>query len=219
MSIERPGWNMESLGLDLAARDRLAGLSPRTYPKGTVLFRPGEFASGFAVVLSGRVEVNLTGPSGREILLYAVEPGQSCVQTTLGLMGGEPYTGEAITVTDIEVVSIPKGLFQSMMDEDAGFRSFVFQSFARRMQDVTRLLERVAFGRVESRLAEALLELAKNDVVVATQAELAARIGSAREVVTRRIDAFAREGWIETERGEVRILVPDALRQLAASLR
>ncbi|MCK7475756.1 MAG: cyclic nucleotide-binding domain-containing protein [Rhodopseudomonas palustris] len=51
------------------------------------MFRPGDAAQGFVVVLEGRVEVFLTGPTGREILLYAVEPGQGCVQTTLGLMG------------------------------------------------------------------------------------------------------------------------------------
>lgn len=197
---------------------RLSALPPIDIPKGTVLFRPGESATGFALVLHGRVEVNLTGPSGREIMLYAVEPGQSCVQTTLGLLGGEAYTGEAITVSDAQVISIPKPMFLEMMDHDAGFRSFVMTSFARRMHDITRLLERVAFGRVEARLAAELLMLAREAKVSATHAELAARIGTAREVVTRRLDGFTREGWVAVERGEIRVLNMDALRQLAASL-
>jgi CRP/FNR family transcriptional regulator len=112
---------------------------------------------------------------------------------------------------------IPRPLFLSLMDEESGFRSFVMQAFARRMQDVTRLLERVAFGRIESRLAAALLDLAEDGTVHATQAELAARIGSAREVVTRRLDMFHRAGWVETDRGTVRILDPAAL-QLAANV-
>lgn len=218
MPVDRPAWAEAIPGLSQQHIERLVSLAPRNISKGVVLFRPGETAEGFAVVLSGRVEVNLTGPSGREIMLYSVEPGQSCVQTTLGLMGDEPYTGEAISATNIEVVTIPKQTFHELMDDDPGFRGFVFTSFARRMQDVTRLLERVAFGRVESRLAEALLDLQKGGTVISTQAELAARIGSAREVVSRRMEGFAREGWIETERGEVRILDFEALRQLAASL-
>lgn len=197
---------------------RLSALPPREIPRGVTLFRPGEHAHGFAVVLSGRVEVNLTGPSGREILLYAVEPGQSCVQTTLGLLGGEAYSGEAVTVSDVRVISIPKAMFLEMMNADAGFRGFVMASFARRMHDITRLLERVAFGRVECRLAAELLQLETDGRVSATHAELAARIGSAREVVTRRIDGFVREGWVVAERGEVRLCDRDALRQLAASL-
>lgn len=206
------------LGLTAQHRSTLAALPARTVPRGTVLFHPGDTAQGFVVLLSGRIEVYLTGPSGREILLYAVEPGQSCVQTTLGLMAQEPYSGEAITSTEAQIIMIPNALFKTLIDGDAGFRSYVFQSFARRMQDVTRLLERIAFGRIESRLALALLDLAQNGTVTATQAELAARIGSAREVVTRRLDAFARSGWVETDRGAVRLLDLPALRQTAAQL-
>jgi len=203
-----------NLAPDHAAQ--LAGLPSRVVPKGSILFRPGDPAQGFVLVLQGRVEVHLTGPTGREIMLYAVEPGQSCVQTTLGLLGGELYTGEALAATDAQIVIIPKAMFLAQMDSDPGFRSFVLQAFARRMQDVTRLLERVAFGRVEGRLAGALLDLAEGLEVQATQAELAARIGSAREVVSRRLDAFSRAGWVETDRGSVRILDPLALRHLAS---
>ncbi len=208
------GWEADIAGLTPEHATRLADLPSRAVPKGAVLFRPGDPAEGFVVVLQGRIEVYLTGPSGREILLYAVEPGQSCVQSTLGLLGDEAYAGEALTATDAEVVIIPKPLFLTLMNSDAGFRRFVLQAFARRMQDVTRLLERVAFGRIEGRLAAALLEIAEGGEVRATHAELAARIGSAREVVSRRLDAFARAGWVKTDRGSVRITDPASLRQL-----
>ena len=173
-------------------------------PRGAVLFRPGDHAQGFVVVLSGRIEVRLTAASGREILLYAVEPGQSCIQTTLGLIGDEAYSGEAVAATPARIVLIPKPLFLSLMDGDAGFRGFVLQAFGQRMQEITRLLERVAFGRIEARLAAALLDLVQDGEVHATQAELAARIGSAREVVTRRLEAMGRAGLVATERGVVR---------------
>lgn len=204
------------MGLAPDSLARLAALPAHDLSKGTVLFRQGDAAEGFVVLLDGRIEVYLTGPSGREILLYAVEPGQSCVQTTLGLMGDDPYAGEAMTATDVRAVIIPKPLFLGLMDRDAGFRAFVMRAFGQRMQDVTRLLERVAFGRVEARLAEALLALAEDGVVHATQAELAARIGSAREVVTRRLDAFVKAGWVQTDRGSVQITDAGALRQRAA---
>lgn len=205
---------------DLAPRHRaaLATLPARDIGKGSTLFRAGENAAGFVVVLRGRIDVYLTAANGREILLYTVEPGQSCVQTTLGLLGSEEYTGQAIAGTDLRLVVIPKPVFLDLMDSDPAFRGFVLSSFARRMQDVTRLLERVAFGRIEARLAATLLALESNGVVTATHAELAARIGSAREVVTRRIDGFARQGWVGTDRGEVRLHDPEALRRLAASL-
>lgn len=206
-------WMVELGAISPETRADLASLQRRALPKGLDLFAPGDRAQGFPLVLAGRVEVYLTGPSGREILLYAVEPGQSCIQTTLGLLGDEPYSGTAATVSEAEVVTIPKPLFLRLMDRDAAFRGFVLRSFGQRMADLTRLLESVAFGRVEARLAGALLELADGGVVRATQSEIAARIGSAREVVSRKLDAFAKAGWVTTERGEVHLRDEAALRK------
>jgi CRP/FNR family transcriptional regulator len=204
---------------DLApdARAALATLRPVDLPRGHVIFRPGDPAQGFALILSGRVDVFLTGPTGREILLYAVEPGQSCIQTTLGLLGEEDYTAEAITASEVKAVLIPRTLFLNLMDSAPTFRAFVFRAFAQRMQNMMHVLEKVAFQRVESRLAQALLDLAAENVVTATHADLATRIGSAREVVSRRLDSFARRGWVETDRGTVRLIAPAALARLAAT--
>jgi CRP/FNR family transcriptional regulator len=205
----------DSLPIAPESRAALAALPARDVPRGAVLFRPGDMAQGFVIVLSGRIEVRLTSASGREILLYAVEPGESCVQTTLGLMGGEPYSGEAVAATDAQVALIPRPLFQRLLDKDEGFRRFILSAFGQRMAELTHLLEQVAFGRVEVRLAGALIDLAANDLVEATQAELAARIGSAREVVSRRLEAFERLGWVAVERGHVRLREPEELRRLA----
>ena len=136
--------------------------------------------------------------------------------TTLGLMAGEPYSGEALVATDARVVMIPRAMFLKLIDSEPGFRSFVMTALGRRMQDVTRLLEQVAFASIESRLAAALLDMSEDNLVHATQAELAARIGSAREVVTRRLDAFQRAGWVATDRGTVRLLDSGALKRAAS---
>lgn len=202
------GWVADAAGLEaLEASDaaRLDALQVSPLPRGTVLFSPGEAARGFAVVLAGRVEVFLIGPTGRELLLYAVEPGQSCVQSTMGLLGGEDYTGEAITTTDCQLVLIPRDLFLSLMERSAPFRTFVFGAFAARMQGVMHQLERVAFLSIEARLAGTLLARADADVVHATHQDLATAIGSAREVVSRRLDAMARRGLVSLERGQIRL--------------
>ena len=201
--------------LEPAATERLAHLTPFDAPKGTALFHPGDTVKGFVVVLKGRVDVFLTGPSGREILLYAVEPGQSCIQSTLGLMGGEDYSGEAITRTDCRLVLIPREMFLDLMDHSDAFRGFVFRAFATRMQSMMHLLERVAFERVESRLARCLLDRAEAGRLTATHAEIASMIGSAREVVSRRLDALARRGILRLERGVVHINDAETLTELA----
>lgn len=194
----------------------LEALKPIHVPARTVLFRPGDTAAHFVIVLSGRISVYLTGRTGRELLLYTVAPGETCVQTTLGVMGGAPYTGEAVADTDLVAVMVPSGPFSALMRESDQFRSFVFRAFADRLADVTFLLECVAFLKVEERIAMALLSRADGEgCVMTTHQELATIIGSAREVVSRRLDTMAARGLIDVERGQIRILDRAKLAQLA----
>jgi CRP/FNR family transcriptional regulator len=213
-------WTATAAGLETLepeARARLSGLPVTAIRQGQALFHPGDSARGFLIVLEGRIDVFLIGPSGRELLLYGVEPGTSCVQTTLGLLGGEDYTGEAIAATDCRVVLVPRALFLELMSSSAAFRTFVFRAFAQRMQGMLHVVERVAFIRIEARLAGTLLDRAQAGVVIATHQDLAAAVGTAREVVSRRLEVFQRAGWVATERGAVRLTDPAALRRIAAA--
>lgn len=197
----------------LAALDRL---TPMEVPEGAILFRPGESVKGYVIVLHGRIGVNLIGPTGRDILLYRVEPGQSCIQSTLGLMGGDDYSAEAVAETDSRVVLMPRTLFLDLIDASPAFRKLVFAAFAERMQSMMHLLERVAFQRVEARLAAYLLDQANSaGIVCATQADLATAIGSAREVISRRLEALEGRDCIKRERGRVRITNTEMMRQIA----
>ena len=117
----------------------------------------------------------------------------------------------------MRAVIIPKPEFLDLMDGSPAFRGFVFSAFAERMQAMMHLLERVAFQRIESRLAAALLDRAEAGRVAATHQDLATAIGSAREVISRRLEAFARAGWVRTERGAVTLTDMPALRRLAAA--
>ena len=114
----------------------------------------------FFIVLAGRISVTITGPTGREILLYEVGDGETCVQTTLALLGGQHYEGEAMVTEEAEAVAIPRPLFDRLMGESTVFRAFVFGSFGRRLTDVIHLLEKVAFVPIESRIAAVLLDRA-----------------------------------------------------------
>ena len=202
--------------LDAKTAARLNSLIPMDVPTGSVLFSPGDAVKGYVIVLQGRVSVSLTGVSGREMLLYAVTPGQSCIQSTLGLMGGEAYTAEAVTDEDSRVVLMPKPMFLQLLDDSASFRNLVFAAFAARMQTMMHLLEKIAFQRVECRLAAYLLErAAPRGDLAATQQELATAVGSAREVISRRLDAWSRRGWVKTTRGKVEIMDPEALKSIA----
>lgn len=202
-------------GLSPQSRQRLASLGPVTLPAHAPLFHAGDAVKGYAIILSGRVDVSMTGASGREILLYSVEPGQSCIQTTMGLLGGEDYTAQAETAVETHLVLLPKQLFLNLMDSDPAFRGMVFSAFAKRFQNMMQLLEKVAFTRVECRLAERLLELSlAASPVRITQSELASQVGTAREVVSRRLENWSRRGWVRTGRGTIEIMDSEALHAL-----
>ncbi|MDQ7080626.1 MAG: Crp/Fnr family transcriptional regulator [Paracoccaceae bacterium] len=202
--------------LDESGRALLAPVKAAHMPRDTVLFRPGDAVRGFAIVLSGRVGVYLIGPGGRDILLYDITPGQTCVQSTLGILGHEDYSAEAHCETDCELALIPRDLFQHLLARSGPFRDFVFGAFARRLQEMMQLLEQVAFVRVEVRLATALLARADaGNMVLATHQELATQIGSAREVVSRRLDALAKRGFIRLDRGCVTLIDRAALQAFA----
>ena len=200
----------------LAALDQLV---PVEVPTGTVIFQPGDAVKGYVVTLSGRVGIHLVGATGLELLLYEVTPGTSCVQSTLGLLGGEDYTAEAVAEEPTRLVLIPSARFLSLLDDDPAFRRLVFSALARRMQATMHMLERVAFQSVDGRLAAHLLAHADmHGGVTATQAELAAAIGSAREVISRRLEAMRKQGWLEHAKGRVTLTDRTALEQISNSV-
>lgn len=183
-----------------------AAPAPMTVPRGAVLFRPEDPCQGFVVVRSGSIKVSLTAENGREIVLYRVRPGEICLQTFGCLVQGHAYSAEGVAESDLAIEVIPTGEFQRRVAQDLTFRQQLFSAVAARFNDLERLVEDVALSSIEERLARALLRLAGDgDRVETTQEALAIEIGSAREVVSRQLSAFARAGLIETARGHIEL--------------
>ena len=160
--------------------------------------------------------MSLTAENGREIVLYRVGSGESCVLTTACLVGHEEYQAEGIAETDVEAAALPRADFDSLVARSQAFRQFVFTSFGSRVTSLLRLIDEVAFARVDIRLALKLIELARDGGTIAmTQQQLAAELGTAREVISRQLQEFQRQGWIALARGSIEIIKPDALRNFA----
>ena len=187
-------------------------------PAGTRIFGPGQAPDAFLLLISGTIRVQQVSDAGREIVLYRVSAGESCALTTACLMGYEDYQAEAIAETDVEAVAIPRATFDDLIARSPEFRRFVFTAFSHRVTDLFRIIEDVAFSRVDVRLAQRLLELANtNGHVDLTHQQLAAELGTAREVISRQLNEFQRRGWISTSRGAIDISRADALRLLAGA--
>jgi len=194
-------------GLQEPIRRRLVDESAIiSVPKSTVIFGPGKAPENLLLLLAGTVRVQQTSESGREIVLYRVSAGESCVLTTACLLAYEDYLAEGIAETDVQAVAIPRGVFDKLIAESDVFRRFVFSAYSRRITDLFLVIEEVAFQRMDIRLAQKLLGMrSEGGTVKTTHQKLAAELGTAREVISRQLQEFQRRQWIEIGRGEIRV--------------
>ncbi|MFZ4807303.1 MAG: Crp/Fnr family transcriptional regulator [Hyphomicrobiaceae bacterium] len=184
---------------------------------GERIFGPGQTPQNYLLLIDGSIRVQQVAESGREIVLYRVATGQSCALTTACLMGYEDYPAEAIAETDCTAVAIPRATFDDLIARSPEFRRFVFTAFSVRVTGLLRLLDEVAFQRLDIRLAARLLALAgDHDRLTITHQQLAAELGTAREVVTRLLQELQRRNWIAAGRGHIDILDRPALQRIAA---
>jgi len=187
-----------------------------TARKGDVLFRPGQECPGFLLLDKGSIKVTLTAASGREVVLYRVQPGGICLQTFTCLIERRAYAAEGVAESDLEGEMIPAADFRRRLEQDAGFRDAVLDAIAHRFAEYEQLIEDVALTGFDARLARALLRLADREgEVAATHDALAKETASGRAFVTRRLAELARSGLIEQKRGGVRILDRAALEKIS----
>lgn len=215
-------WTAAFAGLTLLAEEdrsrlRRAAQTVELQP-GTEVFRPGSPCTAYLLVLEGGVGVRMTSDTGREILLYRVGPGESCVLTTACLLGAELYAATGTVERPTLAVALPIGVFSELLGRSEPFRRFVFQGFGRRLADILATVEDAVFHRLDGRLARLLLDRARHGPVAATHQDIAAELGTAREVVSRQLKAFQTAGLVERRRSEVRILDRRRLQAVAERL-
>jgi CRP/FNR family transcriptional regulator len=222
MSLPETNWLQRFPALAaLAEQERAAlrdGAIALHLPAGATVFAPDQPCGHFILVCSGKVRVYQLDPEGNEIVLYRLGTGSICILTTLALLASENYSAFAVTETPVEAVALPASIFSELMACSAPFRAFVFGAQAARMADLMMVIQHVAFESIDSRLAARLLALAADGRALSiTHQQLAAEIGTAREVVSRHLKAFERRGWISLSRGHVELRAAAPLRAAAAN--
>jgi len=202
---------------DKAWRSSAAKAMRMQVKRGSVLFRDGDTCNGYVMVVSGAIRVQKIDPQGHEIVLYRVEEGQSCMLTTTCLLAKQNYPAEGIAETDVDLVLLPLDAFDSALTESPGFRRFVMANIGHRISDLMLLLEDVAFGRKDVRLAAFLLKNAREngDILELTHRQLAVELGTAREVVSRLIKDFERKGMVKLGRNKITLTAMDRIRIIA----
>lgn len=191
---------------------------PLSLPAGVVAFEEGSECSAFPLLTKGRIRVTKPAPNGREIALYRVDPGDTCVLNLNCLLEGSRLAARGTVSRDCEGISIPQLVFFRLMNEAIGFRLWIFRSLSGRVLDLMELISEIAFHRLDQRLARLLgarSEESPDRVVRRTHQDLADELGSVREIVSRILGSFADSGYVRLERGQIHVLDPEGLRRVA----
>ncbi len=189
------------------------GMQTMTVAAATTVFDEHQPCGGFPFVLEGAIRVVKLSASGRELPLYRVLAGESCIISSSCLLGHADYNARGVSEGPTTLALLPRPLFDEMLGESA-FRDFVFSLFSERLAELMQLVEEVAFRKLDQRLAALLL--GKGRVVHATHQQLADELGSVREMVSRLLKGFAEQGLVRLGREQVEVLDAAGLRKTAS---
>jgi len=190
-------------------------LQPLQVPANTVLFSENAACHGFPLVLDGEIKVSRHSDDGRSLELYRVGAGELCLVSSASLFRAQPLSARGTTTKPTRFLLIRPELFMCWIDT-AAFRDDVLGLFAERMADLTALVDAVAFQKLDRRLAAALL--GRGQQLRITHQALADELGTVREIVTRLLRRFEREGWVLLGREQITLVNSAALRALASQV-
>jgi CRP/FNR family transcriptional regulator len=183
-------------------------------PEGRDVFIEGDHVDAIALLISGVVRVYKIGETGREITLYRFGNGESCILTANAILSQKNFPAVATVEKEAEAVMIPADTFRAWVRRYDLWREFVFELLSQRLSSVMAIVEEIAFRRMDARLASLLLERSRiSDSIHNTHQEIAAELGSSREVISRLLEDFSAQGVVEVSRGSLKILDRQALEE------
>jgi CRP/FNR family transcriptional regulator, anaerobic regulatory protein len=186
-------------------------------PAGTSICDEGQQCAQLAMVMEGVGRVYKLSPSGREITLYRINGGESCVLTASCIMSQNTFPAMATTETPVTAILVSPKNVREWFCKDPEWQKFIFGLLSFRLNDIISVVEEVAFKRIDVRIAEQLVRhLGQgNRVMQKTHAELAADVGSSREVISRILKDFAERGLVNLTRGSIEVIDPESIQHLS----
>lgn len=172
-----------------------------------VAYRQGWECPNYVMCIEGGTRTFKTLSSGRELLIYRVAAGGTCVFTTQCLLAGGTFPAESVAETPTRLAALPAAAFHELMGQSLPFRSFVLDDYSNLLSTMISLVDEMAFSSLDQRLAGRLIaEVDSQGCVTKTHQQLALDLGSVREVISRYLGEWERAGWIRTSRGKIEIL-------------
>ncbi|MEE9347754.1 MAG: Crp/Fnr family transcriptional regulator, partial [Robiginitomaculum sp.] len=183
-----------------------------TLKAGDIIFSSGDPCENFVVISHGTARVQLTAKTGREIILFRLEPGQACALTTSCLLTRRDYYAEGIAETELDIIMIPARIFRDSLRDSPELFTRLLSNYAQRIGELTAIIDRLITRDLKRELCALLLsKMDRERRVTLSHQKIADELGSAREVISRKLKAMEREGLLALGRGQIDVLKPRKL--------
>ena len=179
------------------------------FKKGEPIHRSDEKCAGLILLLSGEIRIFILSQDGRDVTLYRMRSAQTCVFSASCIFDAVAFDVFIEAAEDTDALLIPIGIYNQIIRQNIKAELYTYKLYVERFSDIMWSMQQILFMRTDARLASFLLDeskKSKSDEIICTHEQIARDIGSAREVVTRLLNYFNKEGMVAISRGKIKIL-------------
>jgi CRP/FNR family transcriptional regulator len=202
--------NIEEFKHTPEIRERLLSYGTiKTFHEGDVILKENAYIRSIPIVISGSVKVIRSDEDGREVLLYYIKSGESCIMSFLGGMHDETSKLNAIAEEESEILFIPVDKVAALIREFPGWLDYIFRLYHKRFEELLDVVNAIAFKKMDERLLGLIkkkCDLNNVNTLYVTHEQLANELGTARVVVSRLLKQMEQAGLVELGRNKISLL-------------
>ena len=180
----------------------------KTFSEGETIQNENAYIRAIPIVMNGSIRVMRTDEEGREILLYYIKPGESCIMSFFGGIHEDTSKVRAVAEEETEILFIPVEKVNELIKEFPEFLDYIFNLYHKRFEELLEVVNAVAFKKMDERLLNFIKkksDLTKSHTLYVTHEQLANELGTARVVVSRLLKQMEEEGLVKLGRNKITI--------------
>ncbi|MDO4707770.1 MAG: Crp/Fnr family transcriptional regulator [Porphyromonadaceae bacterium] len=181
----------------------------KIYPSGSCILNEHAHIRSIPIVIRGVMKVIRSEEDGREILLYYIEAGESCIMSVLGGLHNQRSKVRVEVEEEAEILFLPLERVSEFMREYPEWLSYIFRSYHKRFEELLKMINAIAFRRIDERLLDLLMkkqQLAQSSTLHITHEQLAVELGTARTVVSRLLKQLEEAGRLSLGRNRITLM-------------
>jgi CRP/FNR family transcriptional regulator len=181
----------------------------KNFKQGDIILNESSIIRSIPIVITGSLKVMRTDDDGREILLYYIKEGESCIMSFLGGLHQDVSKIKAEVEEDAEVLFLPVDKLILFIKEFPQWLEYIFKLYHKRFEELLEVVNEVAFKKVDERLLSLLnkkVELTNSKILIVSHEQLANELATARVVVSRLLKKLEEDGVLKLGRNKIIIL-------------